>query len=193
MTIKEFKDKYNLEVEDYWQHKQSGQWIIKHSAVEKIMAQEEIEVIDLDIINSEVDFCRIKVTVGNKEGVQVVTIGEAYPKNCVVPYAGAMAEKRGIDRGVLKLIHAYEYGISSEVEADDFKKPVTKFYKKSEDEKLEFDALVHHPYFKGKIDEMTGRFKKANSMAQVDELFHLMKRRIELEDHKKHSKESEVK
>ena len=34
-----------------------------------------------------------------------------------------MAEKRGIDRCVLKLINAYEYGISSEVEAEDFRKP----------------------------------------------------------------------
>ena len=32
-----------------------------------------------------------------------------------------MAEKRGIDRAVLKLINAYEYGIYSDVEADDFK------------------------------------------------------------------------
>ena len=39
-----------------------------------------------------------------------------------MPYIASMAEKRGIDRCVLKLINAYQYGIYSEVEADDFKK-----------------------------------------------------------------------
>ena len=33
-----------------------------------------------------------------------------------------MAEKRLKDRLVLKIINAYEYGIYSDVEADDFKK-----------------------------------------------------------------------
>lgn len=34
-----------------------------------------------------------------------------------------MAEKRGVDRCVLKSINAYQYGISSEVEAEEFRKP----------------------------------------------------------------------
>ena len=37
-----------------------------------------------------------------------------------------MAEKRGKDRAILKLIKAYEYGISSEEEADDFKESKPK-------------------------------------------------------------------
>ena len=37
-----------------------------------------------------------------------------------------MAEKRGRDRCVLKLIKAYEWGIYSEEEADDFKKQENK-------------------------------------------------------------------
>jgi len=35
-------------------------------------------------------------------------------------YLLAMGEKRGKDRIILKLINAYEYGIYSDVEADDF-------------------------------------------------------------------------
>ena len=35
-----------------------------------------------------------------------------------------MAEKRGVDRCILKLINAYEYGVYSDSEADNFKKPV---------------------------------------------------------------------
>ena len=57
---------------------------------------------------------------GNKK---VTTVGEADSKNCMSGYKGMMAEKRGIDRCVLKLINAYEYGIYSDVESDDFKKP----------------------------------------------------------------------
>lgn len=40
--------------------------------------------------------------------------------NCESQYVGCMAEKRGIDRAVLKLINAYEYGIYSDVESDSF-------------------------------------------------------------------------
>ncbi len=61
---------------------------------------------------------------------EISSIGEADKSNCTSKYYGCMAEKRGIDRCVLKLIDAYEYGISSEVEADDFKKdekPMTNY------------------------------------------------------------------
>lgn len=37
-------------------------------------------------------------------------------------YIASISEKRGIDRCVLKLINAYEFGVYSEVEAEDFKK-----------------------------------------------------------------------
>ena len=50
------------------------------------------------------------------------TYGEADASNCTSTYYGAMAEKRGKDRIILKLINAYEYGIYSDVEADDFAK-----------------------------------------------------------------------
>ena len=36
-------------------------------------------------------------------------------------------EKRGVDRCVLKLINAYEYGIYSDSESDDFKKPKSNY------------------------------------------------------------------
>ena len=47
--------------------------------------------------------------------------GEASPNNCKAPYPFAMAEKRLKDRLILKLINAYEYGIYSDPEADNFK------------------------------------------------------------------------
>ena len=53
---------------------------------------------------------------------KVQTTGEANATNCVSQHLFAMAMKRGEDRGILKIINAYEYGIYSDVEADDFEK-----------------------------------------------------------------------
>ena len=61
---------------------------------------------------------------------KIWTTGEANADNCTMNYLMAMSEKRGKDRIILKLINAYEYGIYSDVEADDFikreKKPTEK-------------------------------------------------------------------
>ena len=53
---------------------------------------------------------------------KIESTGEANALNCTAEYYFAMAEKRGKDRVILKLINAYEYGIYSDVEADDFAK-----------------------------------------------------------------------
>ena len=48
--------------------------------------------------------------------------GEANATNCTSNYYFSIALKRAQDRVILKLINAYEYGIYSDVEADDFQK-----------------------------------------------------------------------
>ena len=53
---------------------------------------------------------------------KIWTTGEANALNCNAEYYMAMAEKRAKDRVILKLINAYEQGIYSDVEADDFQK-----------------------------------------------------------------------
>tara|TARA_Y100000310_G_scaffold96364_1_gene94134 strand:+ start:85 stop:747 length:663 start_codon:yes stop_codon:yes gene_type:complete len=53
---------------------------------------------------------------------KIQTTGEANSLNCTAEYYFAMAEKRGKDRVILKLINAYEYGIYSDVEAESFEK-----------------------------------------------------------------------
>ena len=125
MNIQDIQEKYELSKEpnvDFWKHKQSGQWILTHDACEKIAYKEGITLINIETLNSEKDFVRFLITMA-KGDITITSVGEADDKNCFSSYKGAMAEKRGIDRCILKLIHAYEYGISSEVEADDFKKP----------------------------------------------------------------------
>ena len=50
------------------------------------------------------------------------SFGEANANNTRMPYWWAMAEKRGKDRVILKMIGAYEKGLYSEVVADEWKK-----------------------------------------------------------------------
>lgn len=52
--------------------------------------------------------------------------GEANATNCTSNYYFSMALKRAQDRVILKLINAYQYGIYSDVEADDFRKKEKK-------------------------------------------------------------------
>tara|TARA_R100001015_G_C4618064_1_gene174487 strand:+ start:140 stop:517 length:378 start_codon:yes stop_codon:yes gene_type:complete len=122
MRIKELAKKYNLGKNDFWELKrgQKSMWIITHDAIEKIAIIENIELTKFEVLNTEVDFARFLITM-QKGDKSIVSVGEASTKNCTSNYYGCMAEKRGIDRCVLKLINAYEYGIYSDVEADAFK------------------------------------------------------------------------
>lgn len=123
MNIKQLAEQYKLSKDDFWQHKQSKNWILTHDACQKIAYQTKIQFGAPTVFrddNSNVAF------VGDaKRGNTIAwSTGEASPKNCRMAYPFAMAEKRLKDRLTLKLINAYEYGIYSEVEADDFKRPV---------------------------------------------------------------------
>ena len=132
MNIKDLAKKHNFKKDvDYWQHKQSGQWILKHDAITKIANAENIKLIKIESLYQS-DICvRFLVTMGllvdDNFVNQITSVGEADTNSCFMPYLGCIAEKRGIDRCVLKLINAYEYGISSEEEAEDYKQePVSK-------------------------------------------------------------------
>ena len=138
--IKELAEKYKLNKdEDFWLHPQSQKWILKHDAIERIAVKEGVEQGAIQPLNSTETLVRFLVTM--KLGERVVTsVGEADTKNCRMGYLGCMAEKRGIDRCVLKLIEAYEYGVYSEVEADDFAK--TKEVKKASDKQKKLIATL---------------------------------------------------
>ena len=126
MEIKDLAKKYNLDPkDDFWKHKQSGKWIITHDACEKIASMEDIILAKWETLNSERDFCRFLITMARGEKL-ISSIGEESKDNCQSKYYGSMAEKRGVDRCILKLINAYKYGIYSDSEADAFKKPVIK-------------------------------------------------------------------
>ena len=185
MTIKDLQEKYELSKEDFWHHQQSGQWIITHNAVENIAHIEGVEVVDIKVLNSEVDLVRFLITMklGDKT---ISTIGEADRKNCHSQYLGAMAEKRGIDRCVLKLINAYEYGISSEVEADDFAKPT--YYQKTDNHLEKFDQLLKHSYFDSKRKEVKDRWKEIKTFSETELFLAQMKSRTDNQEKENESK-----
>ena len=162
MDIKELAETYELQKEDFWEHRK-GLWIIKHNACEKIRVIEEIIFEPVKIVsyiptviaeNGEkvqkvnkwgkeswqpawAGTCQMKTgdvallltcyKKGNPD-FKVETTGEANATNCQSKYFFAMAMKRGRERGVLKIINAYEYGVYSDAEADDFEdgKPATE-------------------------------------------------------------------
>ena len=176
MNIKELAKKYGLVEGDFWNHKQSGQWILTHDAVEKIATIEGILLVNIETLNSEKDLVRFLITMA-KADVTITSVGEADDKNCCSSYKGCMAEKRGVDRCVLKLINAYEYGISSEVEAEDFKRPA--HYQKTDNLIGKFSDMLEHPYFDGKKKETKQAWDDADTLTKAELVLSQMNQRIE--------------
>ena len=176
MNIKELSRKYNLTKEDYWQESRSKKWIISHDACEKIADMEGIIFGPPQVLNSEQNFVRMVIS-AKKGEVLMWSVGEADTKNCKNLYFGAMAEKRGKDRVILKLINAYEYGIYSDVEADNFQKPAEEFY--TEEQTGEFAKLIEHECFKGKKKAVKDELRKSTSKSHYQKVLNMMKQRIE--------------
>jgi hypothetical protein len=176
MNMKDLAKKYNLTESDYWQESRSKKWIITHDACQKIASQEGITYAPPQIINSERDFVRMVVT-GKKGDVVMWKTGEADNKNCKNLYYFAMAEKRAKDRVCLALINAYEYGIYSDIEADDFKKPEEEYY--TESQTAEFAKLIEHECFKGKKNKVKDELRKSTSKANYQRVLNKMKKTIE--------------
>jgi hypothetical protein len=113
---------YGLGKDDFWKLPQGRDvWLVKHAALETVAAKAGIsfdmpQIIEADGGNGIAAVC-VRGTYQNRS---IWSIGEASPKNCKNAYPWAIAEKRAIDRVILKLIgiHGLVY---SEEESDDFK------------------------------------------------------------------------
>ena len=116
---------------------------------------------------------------------KVWTTGEASGDNCSMNYPSAMAEKRGKDRIILKLINAYEYGIYSDVEADDFgkqdKAPTEKqlemLHTLADDLRYKLMGVdkMNREDVSGKIDELKNEVQNRESTEQAIEQEQLIK------------------
>ena len=102
-----------------------GTWVMYHRYIEIAGVKKKISIDDLSEIetNSEKGIVVIKCK-ASLDKMKVITYGEASPKNTRNAYPYAMAEKRAIDRAILKLIGLHGF-IFSEDEMPESNKPIT--------------------------------------------------------------------
>jgi hypothetical protein len=116
------RKEYGLSKDDFWKLPQGRDvWLVKHAALEVVAAKAGITFDMPEILEAKSAEGVAAICVRGFYGDRAIwSIGEANPKNCKNAYPWAIAEKRAIDRVILKLIglHGLVY---SEEESDDFK------------------------------------------------------------------------
>jgi hypothetical protein len=119
--IQEFMRSYSVESDELWEVRK-GAWAIKHSALERVAAEQGIKFDRPAILEVNMEKKLAGMIVFGKLGEREEwATGEASPANNKNAYSLAMAEKRAKDRVVLKLLMAHGE-IYSDEEADDFKR-----------------------------------------------------------------------
>jgi hypothetical protein len=116
----EFMERYGVESDEVWEVRRGGAWAIKHAALERIALATNITFDPPVVIeaNSAQGVAVVCVT-GRMADRSEWSIGEASPANCKNAYCFAMAEKRGKDRVILKLLNSHG-AVYSEEEAEEF-------------------------------------------------------------------------
>lgn len=121
--IEVIREKYGLDKADFWELPQKkGTWLVKHAALEMAAAQAGIVFEPPMILEAKGSEGTAAVCVTGHLGDRAIwSIGEASPKNSRNAYPWAMAEKRAIDRVVLKLIgiHGLVYSEDEMSDADE--------------------------------------------------------------------------
>ena len=120
--VKKILAQYDLKPEHaLWELKRGGKatLIMLHKYCELVGAKAGVVIDDLVEVetNSAQGIAVVKCYAHNNK-MKVITYGEASPKNSKVAYPYAMAEKRAVDRAILKLVglHGFVY---SEDEMED--------------------------------------------------------------------------
>ncbi len=102
-------------------------FILKHDALTRIAKVEGIifhqpQITEIKSDNKYYGFMMIGEA--ELDGIKIWTTADSTKENTMAKYYINMCEKRLRDRLTLKLLDLYEYGLYSDVEAEDFKKPV---------------------------------------------------------------------
>ena len=86
-----------------WEFK-PGKWIIKHLEVEGLAQHYSIET-NIDLVHCDLDKdVAVVKAVALYKTKKFITLGEASPKNNQFDYPVAIAEKRAVDRAILKAL-----------------------------------------------------------------------------------------
>lgn len=119
----EFMSSHKIDSDEVWEVRAGGAWAIKHSALERVAAENKIVFERPSVIEAKSEDKIAVVCVFGVMGDRTEwSFGEASPANNKNAYCWAMAEKRAKDRVALKLLNAHG-ALYSEDEADDFKRP----------------------------------------------------------------------
>jgi hypothetical protein len=118
--ILKFMETYKVDSDEVWEVRAGGAWAIKHSALERVAAEAGITFEIPQFAEKDGSNKTVAMLIVGKMGDRTEwSIGEAAPGNNKNAYPYAMAEKRGKDRVILKLLNSHGT-IYSEEEADDF-------------------------------------------------------------------------
>jgi hypothetical protein len=119
--IIELMKKHGINKSDLWDC--HGTWILLHRAIEALGAAEGVIVTMKLIHHDQLEKCAIVLASAKIDvsGIEFQSLGEAAPYNNKNLYPVAMAEKRAIDRAILKALNLHGY-VYSEIESDDFKR-----------------------------------------------------------------------
>ena len=131
--ITKIADKYKLSLPKSPADKNADIWcvgknfILKHDALTRIAKVEGIifhqpQITEIKSDNKYYGFMMIGEA--ELDGMKIWTTADSTKENTMAKYYINMCEKRLRDRLTLKLLDLYEYGLYSDVEAEDFKKPV---------------------------------------------------------------------
>lgn len=125
--IETIRAAYNLDRNDFWELPQKkGTWLAKHSALETVAVHAKIDWMPPQIVEAKSGdgIAAMIVTGRMPDGREEWATGEASPKNNKNAYPWAMAEKRGKDRVILKLVGLH--GLVYSEEEGDFELPKAK-------------------------------------------------------------------
>jgi hypothetical protein len=124
--ISEFQKTHGLTDAEMWEVR-PGSWAIKHSAIERVVAERGIKferpaIIEVNTAEKIMVIC-VFGTLGDRTEW---SFGEASPANCKIAYPASIAEKRAKDRVAIKLLNATGSSIYSSEEADEFAEPAKR-------------------------------------------------------------------
>lgn len=110
-----FKDKYGVKDDELWLVPGGKSYAVKHKALERIALEHKITFDQPQLKVCDLENGLVVVLVNGKMGERTAfSFGEASPKNNRNAYPVAMAEKRAVDRVILKLLAVHGDIYSSE-------------------------------------------------------------------------------
>ena len=118
--LQDFMAAHKIDHDEVWEVRTGGAWAIKHSALERVAAENKISFdTPLMLEFHAADKIAVICVTGKMGDRTEWSIGEAAPYNNKNTYPFAMAEKRAKDRVALKLLNAHG-ALYSDAEADEF-------------------------------------------------------------------------